>query len=217
MSGCTSNTVDIEDDDGGDPAATTTTGTSGADDAADTVVTTIQPPPPGDASGDPPEPTTVGTTSPPPPPDTGDPGVLPAGRYLLVVSTNVAPDLPFQWIVLVADDGLSFDATSLSLDIGSTSDPRDPVGKAWSSPLDPGCAVCTPLQELTIVGAANPITGSDVVVSFELAGTVWDGFYCGEVYGEILSPISSPLDGSTFALIPLSGDEMLPLDFPFGC
>jgi hypothetical protein len=77
--------------------------------------------------------------------------------------------------------------------------------------------VCTPPQELAIPGAANPITGSDVVVNFELNGTLWDDWYCGEVYGEIVSPISSPLDGSTFALLPLSGDEMLPLDFPLGC
>lgn len=164
---------------------------------------------------------------PPPPPD-----VMPAeadisGDFLLAVSTIIAPDLPLQFIatntITIDENGntlLGACLQPLSLDPGKVNTPRQPIG-------DPLCYSDLPIADgkfeidagvVMVTGMANPVTGGDIVASLKMVGTVIDeDFYCGEIEGEVMMPLMSPLAGSTFAAVRLADPAERPVDVTRNC
>lgn len=152
---------------------------------------------------------------PPPPPDFDL-----TGKSLLAISTIVSKDLPLQFISTVTqrqeNDGSIFIDISLqplSLDIGKVLTPRMPVGSPLEFkdiPVVDG-KYTVDAGETMVVGAANPITGSDITATLVLAAEVKaEGFVCGTVTGMVTSPLMTTVDGSTFASVPLTDESVLP-------
>ncbi|MCY1068967.1 hypothetical protein OV090_29785 [Nannocystis sp. RBIL2] len=164
---------------------------------------------------------------PPPPPD-----VMPAqadisGDFLLAVSTVIARDLPLQFIAtntLTTDEmGNTFLAACLqplSLTAGKVNVPREPIG-------DPLCYEDIPIVDgkfdidagvVKVTGMANPVTGGDIEATLRMIATIIDeDFFCGEIEGDLMSPLMSTLKGSTFAAVRLEDPAMLPLDVTKSC
>lgn len=164
---------------------------------------------------------------PPPPPD-----VMPAqadisGEFLLAVSTVIAPDLPMQFIatntMTTDEDGNTLLETCLqplSLMQGKVNVPREPIG-------DPLCYQDIPIVEgkfdvdagvVNVTGEANPVTGGEIVATLKLIGSIIDeGFYCGDIEGDVMSPLMANLKGSTFAAVRLADPAELPLDVTKSC
>ncbi|WP_143141400.1 hypothetical protein [Nannocystis exedens] len=164
---------------------------------------------------------------PPPPPD-----VMPAqadisGDFLLAVSTNIAPDLPLQFIATntvttdeMGNTLLTACLQPLSLMQGKVNVPREPIG-------DPLCYEDIPIVDGTleidagvvmVTGMANPVTGGEIVATLKMIGTIVDEeFYCGEIEGDLMSPLMSTLKGSTFAAVRLADPAVLPLDVTKNC
>lgn len=149
------------------------------------------------------------------------------GVFLVAIETTIAPGLPLQFIADVdaeLDDG-SGDGTviiefqPLSLDPGSTTSPREEVGMALR--IDAEVTACTFLLDFgqtMVTGEANPITGSDIVADLSLDGTiVSEDAWCGDLLGEVLSPIAVSLEHSTFAASRLADRSERPLQFPVSC
>ncbi|MCY1063094.1 hypothetical protein [Nannocystis sp. SCPEA4] len=164
---------------------------------------------------------------PPPPPD-----VMPAqadisGDFLLAVSTVIAPDLPMQFIatntMTVDENGdtlLDTCLQPLSLMQGKVNMPREPIG-------DPLCYEGIPIVEgkfdvdageVNVTGEANPVTGGEIVATLKMIGSIIDeNFYCGDIEGDVSSPLVADLKGSTFAAVRLEDPAMLPLDVTKNC
>jgi hypothetical protein len=73
------------------------------------------------------------------------------------------------------------------------------------------------LGTLNIPGEANPVSGfpivaEDVVLRFESSSPP-----CGTFTGQVTSPISQSLDGSTFSMTSVSGPNNLPANPPLAC
>lgn len=138
--------------------------------------------------------------------------VLPdiSGSHLLVISTTLSPDLPLQYDVTVVQTPngggalLDISMQPLTLDVGSTTTPRLPLG----APLvfdDVAVAAdgsfSIDVGQLDIDGLTNPVTGSDataqnVVLDGQL---VSDDSWCGTVSGDLTVPLMFDLGGTTFA------------------
>jgi hypothetical protein len=149
------------------------------------------------------------------------------GVYLVAVDTIVSPGLPLQFLGQVSGEldamgngSITVEFQPLSLDPLSTTDPRQEVGDAiiiegevtaYSFTLE--------FPEPTMVtGAANPITGADISANLALdAQILSDVAWCGEVTGDVLSPLQVPLEGSTFAAMRLADRSERPLKFPCTC
>lgn len=203
--GCQKNTIELEtdpgpqddDDDDGTTMPTPTTSIS------DSITITG-----GAATGD--------DTTPTP----GGPQLV-----LLAIDTVVSPGLPLQAVVSLTHDVSSVDLTLqfLSLDQGSTTSPRQPVGDVYAYPGLPVDGTGTFYWDTGVIlvpGAANPITGSDLVVSVQAnVVPVVPGppAYCGPVGGQVTSPINVPLEGSTHAMTEISDVGSLPFEFAAAC
>jgi hypothetical protein len=149
-----------------------------------------------------------------------DPGQ--AQTLLLAIDTNLSPGLPFQGIVWLQSSATAVDLELqwLSLDQGSTTLPRELVGDVYSYlgiPMDPEGGFTWSTGVILVPGAANPITGSDVVLSAVVEVVPMGSPYCGRVSGEVTSPIQAPLDGSTHAMTTVASELELPLEFPVSC
>ncbi len=157
--------------------------------------------------------------------DTGPrpmPGI--AGYWLLAASTPLDPALPFQFLVLAEEVGpgtFNLTMTSLSLDIGSTTSPRQLVGEPkifFGVPLTPESGFEIFTGPLNIPGAANPITGGDVSVDILLSGMPVGQPYCGVITGSVTAPAQSDLGGSTFGTEKVTEDlAALPTTFATAC
>jgi len=138
---------------------------------------------------------------------------------LLAVSTVLAPDLPFQYIATSTwfgwpePDSLRLELQPLALGQGEVLTPRTPIG-------DPIVFEMIPVVDGTfaidlgvhmVSGMANPVTGGDVTATLLLRGRlIGSDFYCGEVEGDLISPLEASLTGSTFAALGMDGDEFPP-------
>jgi hypothetical protein len=158
-----------------------------------------------------------------PPPD---PGIDLSGTSLLALSTVIAPDLPLQFLntVVQRNEGerifLDITLQPLSLDSGSVTMPRLPVGEPLTfkdvEVVDGKYMVDA--GETMVTGAANPITGSDIVATLMLSGQVIrEDFVCGTVAGMVTSPLEAPIDGSTFGAVKLEDPSVLPLEVVINC
>ncbi|MEX1367360.1 MAG: hypothetical protein AB1Z98_29805 [Nannocystaceae bacterium] len=199
-SGCQNNTILLElDTDGppnGDESSTTadsTTGPNATDDGVDTVS------------------------------DTSTTGTPPGARsFLLAVGTPLDPSLPFQGLVTIADSPGQVDMTLqwLSLDLGSRTSPRQPVGLIYeyTIPVDETGFIYWDFGTIDIPGEANPITGEPLTAAVLAGATpIGEPAYCGEVAGQVISPSVIDLLGSTHAMTSISSVADLPVDFLSVC
>lgn len=136
---------------------------------------------------------------------TVDPGTV-NGQYLLALSVKLAPTKPILALADVTTPaldggaGLLFEAQSLS-----ATDRRTPVGQKLvlgPFPVDPSGSYRAELPGLSVLGAANPVTGGDILANVVLAGNLCtDGrTFCGTVTGSVEKPLPVDLAGSTFTL-----------------
>jgi hypothetical protein len=132
--------------------------------------------------------------------------VLPnlTGDHLLAVAIVIAPETPLQFLATVTqeDSILRMSLQPLSLDPGATTGPRKPVGAPIQATTEiaPDGTFVVELGEVLVTGEANPITGSDIVATLLLEGTVQSSdAWCGDASGAITQPLRLDLLGSTFA------------------
>ena len=150
-----------------------------------------------------------------------DVGMDEGTTYLLALSTPIDPALPLQFLAEIAVDDAMLVITMqpLSLDQGSTTAPRVPVGTL----LVPTVEFMTPafsaqLDDAAIPGAANPSSGEDIAGSITLTGSLAGaGTPCGQADGMITAPLAMSLAGSTWAATPVADVDALPDDFPVAC
>jgi hypothetical protein len=195
--GCMTNTIELETDQSND------------DDEESSEDPTTSGPGPG----------TTPTSGP-----TDDTMTTPGPQLLLFAfNSSIAPGIPFQAIVDLTPGTGTVDLTLqwLSLDIGSTTAPRQPVGDVYAYPglaVDPSGTFYWDTGIILIPAAANPVSGEDLVVSIQ-ANVVPMGVpaYCGVAGGTVTSPIQVPLDGSTHAMTEVPGVANLPVDFAVAC
>jgi hypothetical protein len=150
------------------------------------------------------------------------------GDFLLALSAVIAVDLPLQFYATVtftptADGGtVQMNLQPLSLMQGSTTVPRQPVGDALTiGPVAVNAAGSfeLPISEpVTVTGEANPITGSDIVATLNLSGSIQSAdLFCGTVTGAVTEPLDLDLLGSTFAAVRVPSVDMLPTEVVFAC
>lgn len=172
-----------------------------------------------------------------PPTDLPAEGLDMSGIYLLALETSLGPDTPLQFITTVEEtlnaDGsgvANFHFLPLSLAVGSQTDPRMcdacmdgglifndiPISAAGEFTLDMGV--------VSVCGASNPVTGSDIVASLVLEGhIVHADAMCGEISGMLMMPLEYDLAGSPFAMLRLADDGCDPAtlpgmgEFPYKC
>ncbi len=134
------------------------------------------------------------------------------GTFHFSLAAIIAENTPLQFIAtttFTANDAgggqVDIDLQPLSLDFGATAVPREFVGEVVSISFDvdeAGAFVMADLGEVAVTGAANPITGSDIVATLALTGAIQDeNVYCGVVNGMVTVPANIDLTGSTFAAI----------------
>lgn len=136
-----------------------------------------------------------------------------SGRYLLALSTVLAPDQPLLFAVDV-EVSSDLELATLELQPLTTDDddePRTPIGDRIvleDVPYDAEGTLSADLGEVTVPGRANPITGSDIVASVQLSARTRaetddePSLFCGEVEGMVIEPLSYDLAGSTFGAVP---------------
>lgn len=152
-------------------------------------------------------------------------GALPdiTGDHLLALAVVIAPETPLQYLATVVQtpdgDGALLDISlqPLSLDIGSTTEPRQPFGDALvfdDIEVAPDGTFEIQIGALAVAGETNPITGSNVTTSgVVLTGSIVDETsWCGTVTGMITVPLMLDLAGSTFAGTAIDGDLPLVVD-----
>jgi hypothetical protein len=146
-------------------------------------------------------------------------------EWLFAMATSLSPATPLQWHVVTdweAGELVEIRFQSLSLDQGSTTIPREPVGDAFvptDMVVDDTGQFGVAFADMFVPGAANPITGSDIrAEDVRFAGTMPTAdSACGQATGTITAPIMIPLEGSTFAAVRITSLAELPLEFPAAC
>lgn len=141
--------------------------------------------------------------------------------YLLAVVTPLDPALPLQFLaeIELVDAELMISLQPLSLDQGSVTEPRQPVGDVLVPVVDfMTPAFSAQLDDVTIPGAANPVSGADIVGSITLIGSLAGaGAPCGRAEGMLTAPDELSLAGSTWAATSVAGPESLPDGFATSC
>jgi len=127
-----------------------------------------------------------------------------SGYHLVALETLLGPGVPIQFMTTVMSNGISADFSfqPLSLDIGSTDTPREEVGEPiviTGVPITDGTFTIN-FGEVTVSGAANPISGGNIVATIILEGRILsDNAWAGTVTGMATAPVTSDLTGATFA------------------
>jgi hypothetical protein len=140
------------------------------------------------------------------------------GPYRVTLSVTLNPKLAFaiDTAVTTKADGDQL-LVDLTLQPLSASDQTTPVGDPFSFTDLPVAADGTftwEFGEVTLVGGANPISGSDIVATLGLIGGLCaesPAFFCGEVVGASSVPFELDLAGSTFTFQKYEGDIPSPL------
>jgi hypothetical protein len=147
------------------------------------------------------------------------------GQFLFALASFLSPPTPLQFLADITfvenTDGsggtISMTLQPLSLDVGSTTTPRQPVGDPLAIEETPVMAdgsffidIQTPFMA---PGEANPITGSPIaVMSLQLTGSIQsEDLICGIADGQVTSPIETALTGSTFGVERVTGLDALPM------
>jgi hypothetical protein len=147
------------------------------------------------------------------------------GTFLFALAAVIDLAHPLQFYSTVtftaSPDGqggmLMMDLQPLSLVPQGTTMPRLPVGDVLTLPPVPvdatgGFAIMI-AEDVMVTGEANPITGSDIVATLNLVGTIQsEDVFCGTVTGMVTQPLMLDLTGSTFASVRVPSIDMLPGD-----
>lgn len=145
------------------------------------------------------------------------------GEFLLALAAVIAPETPLQFYTTVvftpSPEGgtVTLSLQPLSLDVLGTTMPREPVGDPLElGPVDVTAAGTFELpiaDPVMVTGAANPITGSDIVATLNLTASIQsEDIFCGTVTGMVTAPLMLDLLGSTFAATRVTGLDALPGD-----
>ncbi len=142
-----------------------------------------------------------------------------SGEFLLSVATVIDPARPLHFLAQIEGtydaEGGAMDLTlqALAVDIQATEPKPELVGaplELVDLSLSEAGAFEFELVNHMIVGAANPITGSDLLIDVTLTGAFVDAdSMCGVVTGELLEPLQASLAGSTFGGVRVSGVDAL--------
>ena len=144
------------------------------------------------------------------------------GTFYFTLRAVIATALPLQFIATTTftetETGGTLDVTlqALSLLVQETEEPREMVGDPIVLPtaeVDETGAFEVDLGEVSVIGSANPISGSDIVATLSLKGTIQsEDVFCGGVKGNITAPIKAPLSygDSSFAAVRLEEGEAYP-------
>ncbi|MBK8234319.1 MAG: hypothetical protein IPK74_02065 [Deltaproteobacteria bacterium] len=130
------------------------------------------------------------------------------GGYLLSIAMPEDPTLPLQFIAQldVVDGVLTASLQPLSLDVGSTSAPREPLGEPVEGEI---IGFMTPaftvrFDPFVVPAAADPILGMERVGVIALTGDLAaGGGPCGSAEGVLDTPAATQLDGSTWGAVAL--------------
>jgi hypothetical protein len=128
-----------------------------------------------------------------------------SGEHLLAIKTNLS-SLPLQFRCAAGlspqDEGGLLDLSCTPLDKDTRTDVGDPLGQD-NVLVNPDGAFCATFVG-TVPGAANPISGSDVVTDddgLELSGLLQDAdAFCGTFEGNITAPFNGRITGSFGAI-----------------
>ncbi len=145
------------------------------------------------------------------------------GEFLLSLAAVIEPATPLQFYTTVVftpvgqGGTVSLNLQPLSLDQGETTTPRQPVGDLLElGPVDVTAAGSFELpiaEPVMVTGAANPITGGDIVATLNLSAAIQgEDIFCGTVTGMVTAPLMLDLLGSTFAAVRVTGLDALPAD-----
>jgi hypothetical protein len=137
------------------------------------------------------------------------------GQFLLTIATSIDPSKPIQFLadnrVTLNGDGsgtLDFDVQALS------AADRTPVGAKISRtgvPISANGDLELDFGMTMVPGAANPITGSDILGDFTLVGVIRSSDrYCGQLRGMLLMPLMLDLTGSPWAAVRVPAGSPLP-------
>jgi hypothetical protein len=144
------------------------------------------------------------------------------GTFYFTLRAVIATALPLQFIATTTftetetGGNLDIRLQALSLNIGETEEPREMVGDLIVLPtaeVDETGAFEVDLGEVSVIGSANAISGSDIVATLSLKGTIQsEDVFCGGVEGNITDPIKAPLSygDSSFAAVRLEEGEDYP-------
>jgi hypothetical protein len=116
------------------------------------------------------------------------------GDFFFALSAQLAPTKPIVFLTQITTDagGMSFHIQALSAEDRTT-----PVGDGIDIgpyPIDAEGTFVAALPPLAVVGAANPITGSDIEATITLKGSVCADFLCGSVEGAVTKVNGAPSD-----------------------
>ncbi len=137
-----------------------------------------------------------------------------AGEYLFVLSTNIAPALPFIFSadVTVADGQLSMVVIPLA-----AADRTTPAGSAFTIgpiPLDGGFCINEALPSISVPGDSNGISGAPAEAIVTLVGTVCSpgDFICGTIPEgtAVVGGADLKIAGSTWTLQRLTAPGVFP-------
>lgn len=141
--------------------------------------------------------------------------------YTVVKYTAVSPGGQAQ---------ISLAMTSLKLGPNNTAPPTvsksETVGATYTatSPASANGVYAAPLQTITIPGAANPISGRDIVIEeAAVPGRFTPGKFCSQLSGHVVEPTDIQLEGdsNTCIYLPVKEGDPPPAlqgaDFPDTC
>ena len=140
------------------------------------------------------------------------------GQYLFALSAKLSPPKAFVLDATLtttegADGGLNVE---LSLQPLSAEDQATPVGEplvAEGLTIEADGTFTWDFGLVTLIGAANPITGADVESTLIFEGSICgppnQGFICGDASGIVSKPLQNyDLTGSTFTMQRYEGDAL---------
>ncbi len=163
--------------------------------------------------------TTTSTPTSTDPPPTGGVEVDVSGEFLLSVATIIDPTHPLHFLAEIeggygaAGGAMDLTLQALAVDLQATEPNPELVGaplELLGLSLSEAGAFELALTNHMIVGAANPITGSDIELDVTLTGAfVNNDSLCGVVTGEVLAPLQLNLEGSTFGGVRVAGVDAL--------
>lgn len=152
----------------------------------------------------------VGSCPPPPP------GAIEA-TYLLALSVSVRPELPILALVDVTTPPF-MDGTGIALELqalaaADRATPVTPPIPLRPFPILEDGSFRIELFGFLIPGAANPITGENLIADVIIAGSACfedPSFLCGAVGGSLTLPQPLALTGSTFGMTLVEDPAELP-------
>ena len=129
------------------------------------------------------------------------------GDFLFALSAQIDAEKPILFLasIVTEADGMHVSVTPLEAADRKTLIP--PPLEIGPYPIDAEGNFVAALPQLTIPGAANPITGSEIVATTTLSGAVCENLLCGDVTGQVTEPLMLDLAGSTFAMARVMGTD----------